>query len=334
MLEVTLGTRAGAWALLDDILAGSRDLVGVWENWPRLFELSRDILLRHGEAGVALLREHPVAAFTRECPLTNWSWHRPRGYPNDARLSDFFYGHGSIAESVSGASPRGQDLLAFHQQGGLAEAIRERRALLARLVDSTAERVGEAEVLTLGAQHLREAALVSHATELRRWVALDRDAETAEEIADAFADLPALTALPISLERTMLHPLEFGRFDLVYAATGCEYLADREARRLVEAMFAVLKPGGQALLASLQPDLPELGYMTAYMDWRPALRGEAQLRSLLDCIPDAACTRKSVFSGCNGRIAYALLERAGDRGRRPRAVPGGAPAPPWDRPAG
>ena len=322
LLEVTLGTKTGVWSLLDDIAAGARDLPGIWDAWPRLIELSRDILLRHGEDGLALLREHPVAALTRECPMTNWAWQQPRGYANDARLSDFFYGHGNVAESVAAASPLGQDVLAFLRATGLGEAIRERRCLLARMVDRTVERVGEeAEILSLGSQHLREAALSHHAMDVRRWVALDRDPESAGEIAEAFADLPGLVVLPVSLERTMLHPLEFGRFDLVYAATACEVFADREARRLVEAMFAVLKPGGRALVATLRPDLPEAGYMAAYMGWRPALRGEASLRAILDAVPDAACTRKMVFPGANGRILYGLLERAESRRGRQ-----GAPA--------
>ncbi|MFT8246292.1 class I SAM-dependent methyltransferase [Roseomonas sp. BN140053] len=305
---VAPGIRRDIQDELDTIAGHADDLPGIWAGWSRLIEVSRRALDHYGEEGLALLRRHPVASLSRHCPLTNWSWQKPRGYPDDARLADFFYGHESVEASAAAATPCGQDLLAFARQSGLAEAVRERRAILARLVDRVAEE-DEGEVLSLGAQHLREAELCRNAGDLARWVALDRDVESVEEIAEHYADLPGLVPAPVSLERTMLRPLEFGQFDLVYAATACEYLADREARRLVSAMFQALKPGGRLLVASFVPDLPENGYMAAFMDWHPIRRDAAGLGAVLDVVSPEACSHRTVFQGANRRIVYGMLER-------------------------
>lgn len=312
MGAVQVESRARVWRALDGIADAARDTPGVWSAWPRLMGLARGALdeLGPGE-GLAVLRDHPLAAVTRECPVTNWAWLRPRGYTNDARLADFLYGHECVAESLEGATDRGRAIAGWNGGTGLAEAIRERRGVLARLVDETVEREEDgAEVLALAAQHLREASLARHAGAVARWVALDRDTESVDEIAADYAHLPGLEAHACSLERTMIQPAEHGRFHLVYAANAVEYLGDVPARRLARAMFEALRPGGRMLLASLVPGIPESGYMDAYMDWRPVARDESGLLAALSSIPAAAVARRATFTGANGRIAYALVQRA------------------------
>lgn len=324
MSAVAVEARTRVWRALDGVAEAASDTPGVWSAWPRLLDLARGTLAEHGRDGLAVLRAHPVAAVTRECPLTNWAWLRPRGYPNDARLADFLYGHECVAESLDGATERGRAIAGWNGGTGLAEAIRERRRILAALVDEAVEREGEggAEVLALAAQHLREATLARHAGSVARWVALDRDPESVDEIAEDHAGrVPGLEAIPCSLERTVLQPREHGTFHLAYAANACEYLHDPAAGRLARAMFEALRPGGRMLLASLVPGIPESGYMAAYMDWRPVARDEAGLRGLLSAIPAAACARRETFTGANGRVAYALVERAPEATAVPRRRP-------------
>lgn len=298
---------------LDGVEAAARDAPGIRSSWPRLVRLSRDALDHpEGEAALLTLQRHPVAAVARECPVTNWAWRRPRGYPGDARLTDFLYVHPSVADSLEGATERGRSIARCSTSSGLAEAARERRQLLADMVDEAVEQFDEAEVLAVEAQHLREAALARNAAQVARWVALDRDEESVDEIVAAHGDLPGLEARAQPNERILLQPREHGRFHLAYAVTAFEQLSDERASRLARALFETLRPGGRMLVASLTPDLPERGYMRAFMNWAPVLRDEAGLNAVTAAVPHAQCSRRIAWRGTNGCVAYALIERGPD----------------------
>ena len=296
---------------LDAIAETVMDTPGVWTAWPQLLGLARRTIDAHGaQEALPVLRNHPVAALARECPLTNWSWRQPRGYAGDARLTDYLYNHDSVAESLNNASERGRAISRWNGSNGLAEAVRERRQILANLVDELVEAIDEPEILSIGAQHLREAALCRHARDVSRWVAMERDAESVGEIEQAHGHLPGLVVQAASMERTMVQPREHGRFHFVYTSTALEFFPDEQARRLVRAMFEALHPGGRMLVASLATDLPERGYMNAYMNWFPVLRDENGMDAVLSAVPAGTVARRAVFRGANDRVVYGLIERA------------------------
>ena len=78
-----------------------------------------------------------------EEPATVRSFRRPRGYAGDARLIDFLYEHPAVDAELRSASPRGRTMNAMALASATSVAVQERRRLLARLLDATAER-GEA----------------------------------------------------------------------------------------------------------------------------------------------------------------------------------------------
>ncbi len=302
-------TRRALWAALDDITEEAADVAGVFSAWPRLEALCRQVLARDGDAGRDMLRAHPVAELTRQDPLTAWSYHKPRGYAGDARLFDYVYGHQAVAGSLAAATARGRDIHAFIKREAAAEAVRDRRTLLARLVDDTVETTDWAEILTLGAAHLREAELAEYAADVGRWVALEADQESLDELAEAHADrIPGLEMVNATPQRLILQPLHYGRFDLVYAAGLLESLEDRAAGRMVAAMFQAVKPGGRMLVSNLVHDLRGEGYMDAFMDWRMVTRAEPELAELLH--PLEAVARLQVFRSANGAMVHALVTKA------------------------
>lgn len=304
-------SRRAVWAALDDITEEAADLAGIFSAWPRLQALARRVLAQQGDAGRVWLRAHPVAELAQQDPLTAWSFRKPRGYTGDARLLDYVYGHPVVADSLAAASARGRDIHAFNHCEAASEALRDRRALLARLVDDTVEATDGAAILTLGAGHLREAELAENAPDVGRWVALEADQESLDELAEAQAErIPGLEPVNSTPQRLILQPLHYGRFDLVYAAGLLEALEDRAAERMIGAMFQAVKPGGRMLVSNLVHELRAEGYMDAFMDWRMVTRAEPELATLLHPLEGVA--KQRLFRSANGAMVHALVTKAHD----------------------
>jgi hypothetical protein len=297
-------------AVLDGLMNEVRDVAGVFVTWPLLAELARTALARLGPSARRIFLDHPIAALSRQDPFTRWTFDKPRGYAGDARLVDYIYGDDSVAAEIAEATPFGRDIYCCMTEAGGPVAVRERRRLLARLVDTTVERLRRPKILTIAAGHLREAGLATHAAEVPRWVALDHDAESVREIERCHGRLPGLLPLVAPVGRMIVRPTVYGRFDLIYAPGLYDYLDERTARRLTAACFSILEPGGTFLFSNTAMDLPEAGYMDVFMDWRLNQRTEQQVRDLVATVPETERGRTSIFRSSNGVLLYVLMQRA------------------------
>jgi hypothetical protein len=131
---------------------------------------------------------HPIRAWIHQDPLTYRAFTWPRGYPGDAMTLDYIYGCGPAPACANAAAAA---IFQYTTQFGAALAVRNRRELLARLIDQTAERVLQPRILSLAAGHLREIEL-SHAAQrcaIGEFVALDQDQESLQTISQDYADL-------------------------------------------------------------------------------------------------------------------------------------------------
>ncbi|HEY1932429.1 MAG TPA: class I SAM-dependent methyltransferase [Acetobacteraceae bacterium] len=255
------------------------------------------------------LRGHRVAMLLREDPAVAWSYRRPRGYAGDAHLIDFLYEHPSTQDEILAATSRGRTLNAMVLASAAPVAVQERRRLLGRLLDATAERVGRAEALVLACGHLREAEFALSLDQFDRLVALDQDRESIAEMKRCYSDIGALVPVEASIGRMIVRPLVHGRFDLIYAAGLYDYLDDLTAVRLTHGMFSALKPGGRLLFANFCSGLVDYGFMDAFMDWRLIQRDEPEMQRLIDALPAADIARTTVFRGLNQATIYALVEK-------------------------
>lgn len=266
-------------------------------------------LHRLGDRGdwQALVRSHRVTDLLREAPATDWALRQPRGYAGDPYLLDLLDDHPAVSAVSRTTSVRGQVMHGLLAQFSVAVAQRDRRTTLARLLDATAERVRQPEALVLGCGHMREAEQARHLDRFGRIVALDQDADSIAEVRRSHGGVAALVPAIAPLGRLLRRPLTHGRFDLIYAGDLYEDLDDPTAAGLTEALFGALKPGGRLVFANLGVEMPELGFLDAFLDWRLQPRGAGDLHRLLRVLPRADVAEVRVSGG--DTVVYAAVQR-------------------------
>lgn len=258
---------------------------------------------------VGALRASRLFPQLLEDPMTSWAFRKPRGYPGDAGLIDQIYGHRTPVD----ATPLGRTINRFIVAQPAPRAARFRRQHLAEAIDTAAhEADGPCRILVLAAGHLRELEL---SIAIRRRdpveiVALDQDPESLAVAADfgrACGCEPKTVALPI---KAFIKGTFVGKgFDLVYAAGLFDYLNDTAAEALLRRMLEVTRPGGKVLIANFVPDIPDVGYMEACMDWFLVYRTEAQVRGLHEALPVDLRGAQRTFRDPDENIAFLVATR-------------------------
>jgi SAM-dependent methyltransferase len=213
-------------------------------------------------AATAAARSSATHALLCEDPYTGDAFHKPRGYPGDARTLDYVYGF----RGAEGASQTGRELFAVSTAVPIAVAVRERCRHVADAIASRL-RVGPSRVVSIACGHMRELNhLPADAREAGTFVAVDQDLATLQTL----ASMQATASLQIIHGR--VRALVVGRVplpsaDLVYASGLFDYLRTDAAAALVVALARHLAPGGTLLVANLTAANPEIAYMEAVMDW-------------------------------------------------------------------
>lgn len=268
--------------------------------------------LGHGtwKAISPILRQHSICAILHQDPFTDWSFRKPRGYSGDAHLLDYIYLHPNVQKSVSEASAIGQRLYAYSKDVSSSVAVRERRDLLAKLVDDTAAQVGpETEILTLAAGHLREAEKSEAFRDggIKRWVALDQDPFSVAVINQQFGGT-AVEPFDGSVKGYLTDAYELGQFDLVYAAGLYDYLPRAVAIKLTRKCLQSLKLGGTFLFANFAEDMIDDAFRETFMNWELLLRSEADMWDIVNMSVDRNKVQADVYTGENGVVIYGKIQ--------------------------
>ncbi|MBM7113600.1 class I SAM-dependent methyltransferase [Archangium primigenium] len=250
-------------------------------------------------------RAHPLRELLHQCPYSRHSYERPRGYAGDADLIDYVY-----EPRLTGAPPLGQAIYRFLFEQTGPQSVRERRLILAREIDTIAERVKQPKVLSIACGHLREAELSRAVAERRvgQFLAVDQDQASLDEVARRHVGgvvRPVCdTVRSIVLGRTVFEPQ-----DLIYTAGLYDYLSQCTAQRLTQRLFHMLRPGGRLVIANFALSTPDAGYLEAFMDWWLVYRDEAEMRGLAQGIDPKQVGAMNLFRDSVGHVIYLELER-------------------------
>jgi SAM-dependent methyltransferase len=256
---------------------------------------------------------HPVRELVHQDPLTRRSFDKPRRYAGDAVLLDLLYEGIQPAYHPHRPSEIGQAIHDYLSQQMSVTSIRGRRDLLARRIDSIAEQVPGARVLSVACGHLREARLSRAVREQRlgRFLALDQDPESLA-VVDRELGTFGIETVAGSVKAMLKGELRFDAMDFIYAAGLYDYLRQPVAIQLTRVLFSMLRPGGRLLLANYADppaDSSFKAYMEAFMDWWLLYREESEVDGWGEEIPRAEVAGRRLFRDDTGNLLYLELIR-------------------------
>ncbi|WP_223638242.1 class I SAM-dependent methyltransferase [Corallococcus sp. EGB] len=252
-----------------------------------------------------LARKHPLRPFLHQCPFTRHAFERPRGYAGDAALIDYLY-----MDHAADELHAGREIYRYMHGQPSARSVRERRELLARKMDETAERRPDGRVLSVACGHLREAESSRAVVErrLQELIAFDQDPVSLAEISRLHPEGVVRTVCG-SVRSLLGGKVAFRDLDFAYSAGLYDYLTDSVAARLTALLFHMLRPGGRLLVANFAVHPPETGYMEAFMDWWLTYRDEDGMRRLLAETPLEQVDRVRLFRDSQDNVIYLEVTR-------------------------
>jgi extracellular factor (EF) 3-hydroxypalmitic acid methyl ester biosynthesis protein len=255
----------------------------------------------------AVIAPHRIRAMLHEDPLTRRAFQKPRGYPGDAELLDLIY---RVRPYKGAMTPLGALIHEFAPSQPSCVSVSERREILGRLIDHTAAERPLPRILSLACGHLREAQLSEavRTNAIGEIVAVDQDPLSLEVLVRELKN-PRITPVNASIRRFLFDPTIYGDFDLIYSAGLYDYLDDETARRLTSSMFAALRPGGSLVVANFAPELPDIGYMEAIMDWRLIYRDERGVASFCDDLPADLIREQRMQRDTGGNVIYLTVRK-------------------------
>jgi len=251
---------------------------------------------------------HPVRAVLHEEPFTRHAFEKPRGYPGDAGLLDLIYRDRPFSGPITA---RGVQLHNWSEKQPACRSVRARRDLLAGWIDITARNRAKPRILSVACGHLREAQRSEavrggHIGEL---VAVDQDPASVSVVEREQKQFN-VTPIVASFRRLMLRSASWGTFDFAYAAGLYDYLPALAAQRLTRTMFTMLRPGGVLLVANFAPELRDIGYMEAIMDWTLIYRDESTVERFAELLPPEEIATRDIFRDAPGNVVYLVIRKA------------------------
>jgi extracellular factor (EF) 3-hydroxypalmitic acid methyl ester biosynthesis protein len=251
-----------------------------------------------------VVRSHPAITLLMQEPLTRRALEKPRGYAGDAVMLDLMYGEGPPPE---GLSSLGLQLYLWAVRQPACLSARYRRDMLAAAIDEAVEQTGRPRILSVACGHLREASrsYAVRAGGVKEIIAFDQDQLSLDEAARS---LGAICTTIQGSVRSLFTGVPFGEFDLIYSAGLYDYLSDRAATMLTRALSNALRPGGRLLLGNFAPELRDIGYMEAIMDWYMTHRSESDMVRILGSSADLADVR--TFRDGPGNVVYLDVRRS------------------------
>lgn len=210
---------------------------------------------------------------------------KPRGYAGDFYTIELIY-----REEGQGTGAVGRLLDSCFQQEPAAQAVRNRRALLAREIAHTITQAGDrpVRIVSMACGPAREVFDVLEGpllTDRLEPTLIDMDGKALEFVAQHAQERGLADRL--RLERQNLVYLALGRArldlepqDLVYSIGLVDYFRDDLVIKLLDYAHSLLRPGGRVILGNFHPDNPTKALMDHVLEWRLIHRDEEDMNRL------------------------------------------------------
>jgi SAM-dependent methyltransferase len=274
----------------------------------RLNSIRRGLSTAEWQAYIAdVVAPHPIRPLLQEEPFTRRAYEKPRGYAGDAPMMDLVYADHRPSTQLSAL---GEKLYGWAIAKPGCASVRARRDILAALIDQVATERPAPRILSVACGHLREAqrSEAVRRGEIAEFVALDQDRESLALIAREQREYN-VTPVHATIRRLLVSGSAFGTFDLAYAAGLYDYLDDSVAQALTAVMFNALRPGGRLLVGNFAPNLLDIGYMEAVMDWTLRYRTESEVERFAARIPRSELAEQQTFRDEPGNVVYLSLRK-------------------------
>jgi hypothetical protein len=253
-------------------------------------------------------RQHPICEVVHTDPFTYHAYSKPRGYPGDAELLDYMY---DPIDPRSATDTLAAKIAGYTTNAAASRAVRNRRNLLARLIDTTAAQTQQRpRILSLACGHLREAGQSEalRAGKVGEFIAIDQDEASLEVVRRDYSAL-GVNAQWGSVKRILVRGLSEWGFDLIYASGLFDYLSQPVGRRLCEVLFAALNPGGRLVVPNFMPVIADVGYMETFMDWFLVYRNRAQVLDLTAGIPSSDVAEMTSWKDDEENVVYVMAQK-------------------------
>ncbi len=285
------------------------DISAMSEFAGALDTIRRDLSPEEWQAYIAdIVVTHPIRPLLYEEPFTRRAYEKPRGYAGDAPMLDLVYADCCPPMRLT---PLGAKLYDWAISSAGCASVRARRDILAALIDRIAAERPSARILSVACGHLREAQRSEAVRngDVAELVGLDQDRESLALIAREQRS-HNVTPVHATIRRFLAGGSTFGTFDFVYAAGLYDYLEEPVAQALTAAMFRTLRPGGTLLIGNFAPNLADIGFMEAVMEWMLLYRTESEVARFAARIPAVEIAEQRTFRDEPGNVVYLTLQRA------------------------
>lgn len=305
--------RSEVVAEFDRLVLDIRDTPSTCDAVRRLVEWLRG--LRQQSLGfgwnlfVDVLRGHEVGRLLRTDPMVRRCQWRPPAADAYDIVEAFAMGWDDAPDTLAEAEPPGHTVNTVFLNIGLAAAMRERRNMVHPYLAAAARVGGGPAVLSLGAGRAPETDFLAPdgPLDIGHWVAVDpassEDAILRRRVSSRVEWQTAPLAGFLDERRTT------ETFDLIYMIDALDLLDEREAAALLQKAVALLRPNGKLIVSAFAPNLPEAAYLDAVLDWRPYLRGEAELDTLFKATVVEGRLSLSIWRGGTDRVVFGAIQR-------------------------
>lgn len=252
---------------------------------------------------------HSFREIAHQEPVTRRAFSKPCGYPGDAGCLDLLYFPDRV--EIERTTELGMRLFRYITTARpAAQAARERLKIIAKMIGETALSHPQPRILSVACGYLRELEYceVCPGAFFGQFVGLDQDRRSLEVANECYSHL-GITTLHGSVLQILTDSLDLADFDLVYAAGLYDYLKCETAQKLTNRLMRMVRPGGKLLIANFSPELRDIGYMEAFMDWQLVYRTESDMLDILAGTPHRDIGYTRLFANEGNNISYLTISK-------------------------